>query len=198
MLPDFPQIKKAIISRIGGMMDHRTDQDPLLGSMPRFKQHEGDRTTIRREDGSEEVIDFSVPIEATAVMSMEDIREKGPAATLVAVQGMATDLTRGLAKQMFKSIEKATDEVGNTVDAGGRPFSSGLYLELLRRLQLTFDGEGNWIPPQLAANPKLKETILSVLSQAEQDPAFVASREVIVRKQREEWRAREADRRLAD
>lgn len=198
MLPDFPKVKKTIIRRIGGMVNHRADQDPLLGVIPRFVQHEGDRTTIGREDGTEAVIDFKEPIEATAIMSTEDIREKGSSATLTAAKKIATDLTRGLARRVVKSLEEATDEIGNTVNAEGKPFSPDLYLEVLRKLELAFDGEGNWIQPQIATAPQHKEVIELVLKQAEQDSAFLAEREAIVKKQREEWRAREASRRLVD
>jgi len=198
MLPDFPKVKKTITRRIGGLVHHRADQDSFLGMIPRFVQHEGDRTSLGREDGTEAAIDFKEPIEAIATMSHQDIREKGPAAALSAAQKIATDITRGLAQRVVNSLKEATDETGNVINGEGKPFSSSLYLDILRTLRLTFDDEGNWIPPQIVAHPQHREIIESTLRQAETDASFVAEREVIVRKQREEWRAREADRRLVD
>jgi hypothetical protein len=198
MLPDFPKVKRRILQSIGGFMNQSAAQDPLLGAVPRFVQHEGNRSTIRREDGTEKTIDFREPIEATAVVSTQDIREKGPAVTREAVSKLTTDLNRGMAERMLNEISEASDEIGNTVSAEGKPFSLELFLGVLRKLELTFDDEGNWIHPQIATSPKNRETIESVLKLAENDDKFLSERDAIVTKQREEWRAREADRRLVD
>ena len=180
------------------MIERRASQESILGSIPRFKQHEGDRTTIGREDGTEEVLDFSNPLEATATLKTEDIRERGPLATLTAARGLAEEMARGMTRRMFDTLSEATDAIGNTVNAEGKPFSSDLYLEVLKKLELAFDPEGNWIPPQVAAAPSQAASMRRVLEQAESDPEYRRQRDAIVNCKRKEWRAREADRRLAD
>jgi len=198
VLPDFPQVKKKILQQIAGAINQYPKQDQFLGSMSRLVQHEGDRTTLEREDGSTSIIDYAEPIEAVATLSTEDIRRHGPVATQKVVRELARDIAQGLAQRAIKKFEEATDEVGNTVDAKGEPFSAELHLEVLRKLRLTFADDGTWVIPQLAAHPKHKDKIEAVLREAGKDPAFVAERDKIVNQQREEWRAREANRRLVD
>jgi hypothetical protein len=198
MLPDFPSIKRVILRGLGDFVNRRVGQDPILRTIPRYTMHEGDRTTLTRSDGTEATIDFKEPLQAIAKVSMADIRTKGSTATLLAAEAIATDLARGLAQRVYEGIRQTTDEIGNTVDAAGERFSPHLYLQVLRKLQLQFDREGNWLQPQFAAAPDNLKTIEIVLRQAEQDPEFVAARDAIVNQQREDWRAREANRKLVD
>jgi hypothetical protein len=198
MLPDFPGVKQILLHSASHLTRIGAEQDPLLGSVSSFHQHEGDRATIRREDGTVIVINYNNPLTATAEFTVDEVRTKGAGVMVDAARQMAEELNQQMAARMIESIEKATDEVGNVVDAGGKPFSRATYLEGLRTMDLSFDDDGRWLPPKLVFGEQLQERIEAVLAAADQDSEFLAERDRIVALKREEWRAREANRRLVD
>jgi hypothetical protein len=198
MLPDFPDVKRVILRSAAHLTRMGAEQDPLLGAIPTFRQHEGNRATLRRVDGTEAVLDYRTPLTAQVEFTIDQVREKGPEVAREAARSMAHDLNQQLANKLIDTIDKATEEVGNVIQAGGKPFSTRTYLDALRKMDLGFDDEGNWEPLQFVAGEQLSKRIDAVLEEAERDCAFIAERDAIVAEKREEWRAREANRRLVD
>ena len=198
MLPDFPDVKRVVLRSAAHLTRMGAEQDALLGSIPSFRQHEGNRATLRRVDGTEAVLDYKAPLVAKVEFTIDQVREQGPAVTLQAARRMAHELNQQLADRLIETIENTTEEVGNVVHAGGKPFTTRTYLDGLRVLDLSFDEDGIWKPPRLVGSEQLEKRIAAVLGAAEGDSAYIAERDAIVAAKREEWRAREANRRLVD
>jgi hypothetical protein len=120
-----------------------------------------------------------------------------------AIQRKLIELARRVgeaqAKRMLEVAGEAADSVGNAVHADGE-LTPDKFLEVFRRVQMDFDPDtlqpGRdfvWVMhPDTAASvvPKIKEW--------ENDPVFNARYEAIISLKREEWRDREASRKLAD
>lgn len=198
MLPDFPDVKRTVLERLVGHTRLGAEADPLLGMMPAFVVHEGDRSVVRREDGSEVTLELRRdPIKATVELSAEDMRLRGPAATADAVARLAEGLNEGIAKRTFAAIEEAAESVGNSVKVNG-PFTTEVYLSMLDRMELAFEVDGSWSGLRLLAHPDTAAKAEPVLELIENDPELRARRDAIIDRKREQWRVREAARQLVD
>ena len=76
--------------------------------------------------------------------------------------------------------------------------TADMILEMLDRMELSFDDEGNWQPPRIIHGPALAATAAEVQKQLGVDRTLRARQDAIVNRQREEWRVREARRKLVD
>ena len=198
MLPDYPDIKKTVLENLIGNSRLQAERDPLLAMMPRFVAHEGSRAIVRREDGSDVELDYrQSPLRASVTVSAEEMRVGGPHVTASAVARLREDLDLGLAKRTIATIEEAAESVGNTVKATG-PFTCEIYFELLEKMELSFHQDGSWAGVKLLAHPDTAKLADPVLDSIEREPDLRARRDAIVARKREEWRVREAARKLVD
>lgn len=198
MLPDFPKVKSFLLRHIADRVRTGAEQDPLLSLLPPFIIHEGSRVRHVRADGSEEVIHFNDPITATTEMRIDQMRLEGPALTRAAADDLTKQLHEGLGKRFVEAFEKAAKSVRNTVEAGGKPLSPELVLEAYERIEMSFRHDGTWQQPTLLMHPDMEPRAAAVLRQIEEEPELRRRRDAIVHKQREEWRVREAGRKLVD
>lgn len=198
MLPDFPDFKREILRRLQARIRAGAMADPLLALMPAFVIHEGHLSRISREDGSTQDMGFDLPLSASTEISVDDMATSGPKASLDAVDKMAETLQEQMAKRAIKSIEEAAESVGNSISAGGKPFSPDLYFQMLETMELSFSSDGTWEPPKLLANPETAAKGERVLELIASDPDLRAQRDRIIEKQRGAWRVREARRKLVD
>lgn len=198
MLPDFPRVKQFLLRRIVGLTRAGAQSDPLLALVPAFVIHEGSRARLRREDGSEQTMDFSDPVTASVELSVDDMRKRGPEATREAARDLASQLHTGLAKKMIAGVEEAVASTGNTVDAGGKPVTADMVLETYRKMELTFDRDGKWEKPSFFGHDKAMAQVERVMQEIEENPVLQRKLDEIVDEQRERWRVREASRKLVD
>lgn len=171
--------------------------DPLLSEIAHHTIHEGDRYVMVRQDGSSDSRSFT-PIEATAEITTEAIRKAGFQAIHRAKEQLADQLRASAGKMMIEIVKQATDETGNTVDAEGRPPTAELLLDTLDQMELSFESDGTWRPPQFVGHESLADRFASEIARLETHPALKARLNALVERQREEWRVREANRKLVD
>lgn len=198
VLPDFPEVKQTVLNRLMGRRRLDAEANPLLAMMPPFIIHEGNLSIVRRENGTEVVLDLrGEPIKSSVALSVDDIRRRGPAASVDAVTRLADGLTEGLAKRTFTAIEEAAESVGNSINANGA-FTPEVYFRMLERIELGFDASGKWSGLTILAHPDTAAKTDPVLQLIETDPELRARRDEIVEAKRKEWRVREAARQLVD
>jgi hypothetical protein len=198
MLPDYLALKRDLAARLVRETSAAAHGAALLNEIAQSTLHEGDRWEILRADGSRSTTSFGNPIETKVVIGIEDARKHGPQASLRAVHDMSTELAEKMTKRMFETIGEAVEQVGNVIDAKGQPFSADLFIEMLEKIELSFDDAGNWQPPTITLHPETAEKVIPKLKESENDPAIKARMDAIIERKRGEWRAREARRTLVD
>jgi hypothetical protein len=151
-----------------------------------------------RTDGSVAVINFDTPLSAEVQLRIDDARREGPAASLRAIREVGEQLADDMEQRMIATISEAVEDVGNVVDGGGRPFSADLFIELLEKMELSFNRHGEWEPPTIVVHPETLQKMKVQIELLDSDPETKARVEAVVNRQREEWRAREACRALVD
>ena len=79
------------------------------------------------------------------------------------------------------------------VPTGGKPLSVNSLFEVLEKIDRDFDEAGNPNELSVVAHPERLSSISKVISQAEADPNRY---QAIMERKKEEWRARESNRKL--
>ncbi len=113
---------------------------------------------------------------------------------------VAEDFGNDQSKRLFEVVKQAADEVGNVVDGRGEEPSPEKMLDLFRRVDMDFDPVTLQPKPglTLVMHPDMAAKMVPKMKEWENDPDFNAEHGRIIDQKREEWRAREARRKLAD
>jgi len=94
--------------------------------------------------------------------------------------------------KIFGRINEITENAGQVIDAGGRPFSGALFLELLEKIQIDFDDNGKPRMPTLIVSPEMAER----LAQNPPTPDEMRQFDALIEKKRKEFYARRRVRKL--
>jgi hypothetical protein len=111
------------------------------------------------------------------------------------IDGVAQKLADELAKNIYGVASEAAQEVGNVVKAHGK-ITGEAILEVLEKIEIPFDDEGNPELPSIHIHPDMTETLKEALLSLRENPDLRARHEELLRRKKEIWRAREARRKL--
>ncbi len=198
MLPDWPELKDICAkAQMRVLHEQIKKAQPVLGMIRRKVQHEGKRFTYETEEGEVCELEYE-HVTAKMELSASEVPTSSMGKAVERVEGAAEDIAAQMGKVFFERVDEATQAAGTAVDAGGKGFTFDLYCDLMGRIELDFDAEGQPIMPTLCASPTALQKINAVLMEALKDEENRQRIESIIDKQRERWRAREADRKLVD
>ena len=191
MFPDFLKTKEKLQKTLyyEMMQDHLTHMGPLA-DVPVSIIFEGNKTVVIREDGSSEERNLE-KVTAEIKVKLAEFEKMNHEMVLDTINGVTEEMAGKLKKSAYEQIEKSADEVGNVVDADGKPFSIDLLLELLEKIDIDFDEAGN---PTLVmvSGTKLAPSINKVIADPENSRRYHA----LMERKKEEWRVRESNRKL--
>jgi hypothetical protein len=196
MLPDYPGVKRDMSSRLKDYFEAQVGRHwGLFNEVRRVRYFEGDTHSLTREDGEVEKRPFTtiaseVTIEAGELpkLSLESALEK--------LDTAAADMARQNAQLFYGTISEAVEKVGNVVNAEGRRISASMILEMYEKLQIDFDRHGRPNLQQIHMPPELGERAEEALRELFNNPEMRRQFEALINAKREEWRAREARRKL--
>jgi len=194
MLSNYPKEKdkfKELLVRY--MKNQMAQRSPFISEIPRVRVFEGKKQYLVREDGSTEESTFQ-EIRSDINFNIKELEDINIDSLLNKLELSAEEISKGQAKLVYDNINRVVEEVGNVVNAKGRSFSPDIILEMLEKIQVEFDDHGNPFMPSIVVNPKTANEINleQVLLNSDTDPRF----NELMDKKREEWRDREASRRL--
>lgn len=180
-----------------GAMRMGLQGEGVLSMVSRFVVHEGSGYLLVREDGTVDQSAFR-RFEHGVAVSPTDIELRG----IDAIREVMAETQEALAKHqheaLFEELSAATKAAGTEVKAGGKPFSAELWLEGLEKMQFSFDLEGNWRPPTIVIHPDQADRVKTEIERLEADPVLIQRMEAIIEAKRQDWRDREARRRVVD
>lgn len=157
--------------------------------------HEGHRHRIVRADGSVVENEFkeasskiTLDLSQWDSITMEDIIAK--------IDAAAEEMESQMARHFFGEISKSVEEVGNAIDAKGKPFTAEMYLEALEKVQLDFYEDGTPHELTLVCSPKMAPRMKAELQRLHTDPELARRYNELIEQKRDEWRERENSRKL--
>jgi hypothetical protein len=193
MLPDFPKIKAKLHGRLMAHFNQELRRRTI--DVPRFLQHEGDRCTVQREDGT------IVELQSEEIEARHEI-PRGQSIGLADAKQIYTDMADQMADHHMRSflrvVNESVAEAGTAVDARASKFNFDLFLETLSKMQLDFNEKGEPILPTVVLHPKTWEAIKQEVAKWEQNPKYKTRHRQLIERKRGEWRERESRRKLVD
>jgi hypothetical protein len=193
MLPDWPRPKWTIYKFMNRIMQERAHAMSIANMVSQKPVFEGHANSIRRADGVVETADFhSATGEAT--IPVDAIKSGDIHKVMAALLPVSDQVGASMAKSMFDTIEAGVRSVGNEIDAGGKPMTAEVILEMFERIMVDFDENGQPKWPTVVHHPSQNARLLTELTRLEADPVLAQRFADITDRKREEWRAREAGR----
>jgi hypothetical protein len=199
MLPDFPVAKEALLHMLQRFIDSEVAHaEPFLGKVPKYIRHEGKDAILRRADGSVERASLQESA-AEMVLSREEMRTLGFDVLAGKLVKLAKDLAGQQAGFLFGKINEMAESAGNVTVARGGKFNKELFLEALQRLEIGFDPvTGEATGPAMVIPESREREFQDEISSWDDDPEFKRRFDEIIASKKEDWHAREADRKLVD
>jgi hypothetical protein len=200
MLPDFRRVKRKLMRGATGAIQAAAGGDGILAHIPRKVLHEGNRFTIYREDGSVEtrtLRETKVGVEIT----LDEIQREGIDAASKKLTALAADLAHSNREAMLEAVSRAAEEVGNVRDAGGKPFTAEMYIEMADMTEGSFRANGDWVELEVVPGfptETMHKRIETEMARLDTDPDLRAKLDAVIDSKRREWRDRESNRKLAD
>ncbi len=197
MLPDFPALKAEIQKAILAGLRQRVDTgDPVFAQVKRIIQHEGGETRYEQlgggtvQEGFEKIgAEFTVPITDAPTLVGKKLEAK--------LEEMAQELISQSAKAFFRKMGESCQKAGTAMDAGGKPVSPEMLLDMISTVQMEFGPDGK-PTHSFIIHPDMLPEVKKVVEQIENDPELKRKHAEILEQQREAWTARESNRKLVD
>lgn len=198
MLPDFPK-EKVLLQRFWNEYLVRKHQEFLgiFSTIPSYAIHEGDRWKIERSDGTESEQQYQ-EMSSGFTIDLNEVPDLTPEKIRAKLDAVAEDGARQMSQGIFRELQKAVEQTGNTVNAKGQPLTKEHLLELLEKIETEFGPNGEWVPPSIVMHPDFLKANEAKFKEWERDKEFTDRQTEIINKKREVWRAREALRKLVD
>jgi len=192
MLPDYPRLKEELYMLFNHTIMVELESDfPLLASIPKETIVEGDKSvTIHHK--SKKDIEFSPYISEASI----DIR-KIPELTLLEAYQFLKDISYGIQKKLSDDAYEAIQEdaIKAYLNDCSNPEN---FLNALADTTLSFLPNGKPdIPTFYYSNQEHKNCFMKMLDQLNKEP-FKSKYLQIIRKKKEEFDARESNRKLVD
>ncbi len=196
MLPDLPKSRKALDGFWLDLVNRsRAAAGPLAASISNRIQREGDEAEFQTVQGQTRGVNYKKLSAEVSVRS-----DQGCGLTLEQYCKKAEEAGQAVAQQMSKmvvaGIEEAVKETGNEVVMRGGLTPDG-FLDMLQKVEMDFDENGQPLG-QFYAGSAMMQEIARKVPEWNADPHLRARHEDIIQKKREEFREREARRRLVD
>jgi hypothetical protein len=196
MLPDFPQLKSELAARLNHFLEKRMHFHlGALSEARKINYIEGDRSKMIRHNGDIEPI---LPTELKASISWNEAEL--PSITLEEVltrlDEAAKEMAAQMARQTYASLSQTSEKAGTVVDAKNTPMRAELILEWFSQIYLDFNRDGKPQLPSIISHPSQSEGVKEALKELDRNPNLNHKFREIIETKREDWRVREASRRL--
>ena len=195
MLPDFTKAKEKVheMLLLGLTMRKREYMGPF--ALREYRVFEG-REFATRTDGGKELLFQTKEISGKFSVNTEDIQSGNPQIVFELLDKIAQQMAQSQVKMLFSEISRICGETNQTIDFKGAKFNLDMFLQTLEKVRVDFDAEGNMINPMFVVSPEFAVRVKEEMEKAENNVEIKKKYDAVVAKKREEWRAREASRKL--
>ena len=127
-------------------------KDPILDQMPRSQVHRVYRP--RNSIGGGGTIETPMmPFRNTFGFNPQAVVECDIDDIISSIDALAEAYAAAIVPQIFGGISAVTSALGNTIDAGGEPFTWDMALDLMDRMAIAFDDNDEPVVPTLHIGP---------------------------------------------
>jgi hypothetical protein len=194
MLPDYSETKR-LFGRFFQTYARRKARaiSPFAAVQTRYL-HEGRGMRVMRADESESNTEVR-QLSSEMVMKFEEIPTMTFEKAVEKYDAMILDMVR---KQTGFALERLNEDIpkSQSVHAKGKKLDAEIILEMLETIQLEFYPDGSPHELHVIGGLFTPERLNAVDDEFNSNPELQTRRDELIARKREEWRAREADRKL--
>lgn len=150
---------------------------------PALMRTSADDVILDKEPAKVE-IKFNVPFEVILKTDIE--------AFMVSIDEASESGIESLVPQLFEFLSEVCDANGQVVDGRGRPFSYDLFLELIEKIEISFNDDGTPNMPTLVIHPDMRK-VLEANAPSEQQQKQM---EELISRKRDDFFAKKRTRKL--
>lgn len=198
MLPDYPEFKKECVEIVRErLVKVRDDCVSPFGPNKEAANHfEGDKFEVIRADGTGEPEPYT-RVEENFFFKNAELEKL----TLEQLLNKYSELGESMGRQQFgimlNAISNAVQGTPNDVKTSEQDLVEQIFTSL-ERIELDFDAEGQPSKLQTIAAPGMAERLREAHEKIENNPELKKRYDELINKKREEFRDREAARKLVD
>ncbi|MQA64640.1 MAG: hypothetical protein GEU76_01865 [Alphaproteobacteria bacterium] len=196
MLPDSPQLKREMLHFVNRFLQTRVrSREGIVGEVATHSIHEGQENSIIRADGKEDITEI-VEISGETEIKLQQVINLTLKDVLPIIDKIAEDIASKKSKHFFEVVGKAAEQSGNVVDGRGQPLNAKLFLETLEKMSIEFDEAGKIKNLAVVIPPAARQNAEKLIHELETNRELQKKHKNLIELKREEWRAREAARKL--
>lgn len=197
MLPDFPNLKREVALGFKRLLRVEVRRRTPLAAIGVQKAWEGDKIGTVDKDGKWQTKEYE---ETTGNVPLDKrkVKDLGIGALPEFAQDYAEQVAEAHAKAFYKAADEAAASGSGAAAKGEGPLTMDTFLTCLDAMFMDFDDNDEPIGIEIHRPAQFAESDKAMLALWEKDPVFKARFDAIITKKREEWRARESNRKLVD
>jgi len=166
--------------------------DPIVGDIASTRKLHSGGVIYRSEQKK-----LAIPLgkmSAEVSVNVKDVFEFNLEKTCIDIYEFAESFLRDMTQTMFSTLSKVTDFTGNVVDGKGKGITHEMLLEMLEKIHIDFDQDGNPQLPSMIIHPDMAKAFEKLKSD---EDMYKARYEEIITKKREAYYAEKGHRGLS-
>jgi hypothetical protein len=126
-------------------------------------------------------------------LKYEEIRSCDIGALAAQIDKLADESLSLVMPRFFDMVRRGSEAAGTATDLGGRPVSYELWLEMVQKIDIDFDDQGNPDLPALVVGPDVAEQLKALPPPTKEQRAAM---DALIEIKRKEHNARRRNRKL--
>jgi hypothetical protein len=194
MLPDFPETKRLYARFFQTYMRRKVREISPYSAVQTRYLHEGHRMRVVRPDDTESESGM-VQMSSMLEFKMDEIEDQTLDKVIAKIDATVLDMARQQVQFIRQRMNSEIPEA-QTLHAKGRKLDGALLLEMLEKMQIEFYPDGT--PHEIHVDGELFTggALQAALKEFDTNADLKKRHDDLMERKREEWRAREADRKL--
>lgn len=194
MLPDYSETKRMFSQFFQAYIRQKARSISPLVEIPIRYLHEGRGMKVKREDLSESTMDMQ-QFSSTMEIKIDEIPEQTFDKVIATYDKVILDLVR---KQTGFALERLNEDIpkSQSIDAKGKKLDAEMILQMLETIELEFYPDGRLQELHVIGGLFSPERLNSANEELQNNPELQQRYNELIDRKREEWRAREASRKL--
>lgn len=194
MLPDYTETKRLFSRFFQTYARRKARAISPFAAAPTRLLHEGKGMKVTRADRSESKSEVQL-LSSVMEFKLDEVPDLTLEKSIAKYDAMIVEMVR---QQTGLALERLSGEIPaeQTVDAKGKKLDAEVVLEMLEAIHLEFYPDGSPHELHVVGGLFTPERLRAVDEQFNNDPDLKRRHDNLIEKKREEWRAREAGRKL--
>jgi hypothetical protein len=195
VLPDFVQAREKYMQILMDRFEKVSSRHMGPMDFKKYKIFEGRRITSVMANGQKFVSKVQ-KISGDIQILNEDIKSGNIPKAFEYIDKMAIQKAEKESQLLFEEITRITTEAGQVSDNKGKPFDAEIFFMAIQKMQISFKADNTMEKISFVFPPQWEQRVNEVMTELENNPLMKKRYDELIERKRQEWRDREASRKL--